>query len=120
MKIKYKPAEELVILEMVEYSLLKIAETGALIQNTGHAIILNWADGIVFHHSPLPFNTKELLKERKEGRIYWASVIYAPMPEYKEKLSVGPVDIPVVETPNPLLKTAASWIRERMKKTSSS
>jgi hypothetical protein len=40
------------------------------------------------------------------------------MPEYKEKLSVGPVDIPVVETPNPLLKTAAGWIRERMESSS--
>ena len=119
MKIKYEPAEELVILEMVEYSLQKMAETGALIQNSGHAIILNWANGIVFHHSPLPFNTKELLKERKEGRIYWASVIYAPMPEYNEKLIVGTVDIPVVETPNPLLKNVASWIRERMKSSSS-
>ena len=119
MKIKHKPAEELVILEMVEYSLQKIAETGALIQNSGHAIILNWADGIVFNHSPLPFNTKELLKARKEGRIYWASVIYAPMPEYREKLSVGPRDIPVVETPNPLLKTAASWIKKHMEKANS-
>ena len=119
MKIKYKPAEELVILEMVEYSLQKIAETGALIQNSGHAIILNWADGIVFHHSPLPFNSKELLKERKDGRIYWASVIYAPMPEYREKLSVGPRDIPVVETPNPLLKTVASWIKKHMEKANS-
>ena len=42
------------------------------------------------------------------------------MPEYKEKLSIGPRDIPVVETPNPLLKTAASWIREKMEKPSSS
>jgi len=117
MKIKHKPAEELVILEMVEYSLQKIAETGALIQNSGHAIILNWADGIVFHHSPLPFNSKELLKERKEGRIYWASVIYAPMPVYMEKLSVGPRDIPVLETPNPLLKTVATWIKKHMEKT---
>jgi hypothetical protein len=59
-----------------------------------------------------------MARARKEGRIYWASVIYAPIPEYKEKLSVGPVDIPVVETPNPLLKTAAGWIRERMESSS--
>jgi hypothetical protein len=65
MKIKHMPAEELVILEMVEYSLQKIAETGVLIQNSGHAIILNLADGIVFHHSPLPFNSKSSSPEER-------------------------------------------------------
>ena len=106
------PAKELVILEMVEYTLEEIAQTSALIQETGRPIILNWAEGIVFHHSPLPFNTKELLKERKNGRIYWASVIFALMPNYGPTLKIGPRDIPVVSTPNPLLKRAAKWIKE--------
>ena len=59
MKFNYMPAKELVILEMVEYTLEEIAQTSALIQETGRPIILNWAEGIVFHHSPLPFNTKK-------------------------------------------------------------
>ena len=114
MKITYKPAEELIILEMVEYSLDKLAETGALIQDAGRPVILNWAEGIVFHHMPLPFNTKELLKERQQGRIYWASVIYAPLHEYRPTLKIGPRDIPIVTTPNPLLIQAAKWIKEQM------
>ncbi|MBD3171069.1 hypothetical protein GF326_01225 [Candidatus Bathyarchaeota archaeon] len=105
------PAKELIILEMVEYTLDEITQTTALIQEIGRPIILNWADGIVFHHNPLPFNTKELLKERKNGRIYWASVIFALMPDYVPKLKIGPRDIPVVATPNPLLKRAAKWIK---------
>jgi hypothetical protein len=115
MKIVYKPAEELIILEMVECTTTQLAETSALIMNAGRPIVLNWAEGIVFHHSPLPFNTKDLLKERQNGRIYWASVIYAPMPEYQPKLRVGPMDIPVVETPNLLLKRAALWIKQQIK-----
>jgi len=114
MKITYKPAEELIILEMVEYTLNKLAETSALIQDAGRPIVLNWAEGIVFHHMPLPFNTKELLKERQQGRIYWASVIYAPLSEYKPTLKIGPRDIPIVTTPNPLLIQAAKWIKEQM------
>lgn len=114
MKITHTPVEELVILEMVQYSLNKLAETGALIQDTGRPIIFNWAEGIVFHHTPLPFNTKELFKERKKGKIYWASVIYAPMPRYIPSLKVGPRDIPIVATPNALLKQAAAWIKKRM------
>jgi hypothetical protein len=114
MKITYKPAEELIILEMVEYSLDKLAETGALIQEAGSPVILNWAEGVAFYHMPLPFNTKELLKERQQGRIYWASVIYAPLPEYRPTLKVGPRDIPIVATPNPLLIQVAKWIKEQM------
>ncbi|MBN2336209.1 hypothetical protein JXL21_11670 [Candidatus Bathyarchaeota archaeon] len=120
MKITYKPAQELIILEMVEYTLSKLAETGALIQETGRPVILNWAEGVVFHHMPLPFNTKDLLKERQQGRIYWASVIYAPMPEYMPSLKIGPRDIPIVATPNPLLIKAAKWIKEQMSRTDAS
>jgi hypothetical protein len=116
MKIIYKPAEALIILEMVEYNIENLAQIGALIQDTGRPIILNWAEGIAFHHIPLPFNTKELLKERKKGRIYWASVIFAPMPEYRPSLKIGPRDIPVVQTPNPLLQKVALWIKNQIKK----
>ena len=112
MKFTYMPAKELVILEMVEYTLEELAQTSALIQETGRPIILNWAEGIVFYHSPLPFNTKELLKERKAGRIYWVSVMFALMPEHVHTLKIGPRDIPVVATPNPLLQRAAKWIKE--------
>ncbi len=115
-KISYKPAEELIILEMVEYELKEIAETCALLMDAGRPIILNWAEGIAFHHQPLPFNTKELLKERMKGRIYWVSVIYADMPEYRPGLKVGARDIPVVATPNPVLKQVAAWMKEKLGK----
>jgi len=115
MKIRYNPAKELIILEMVEFTLEEMAKTSAMIQDTGRPIILNWAEGIVFYHTPLPFNTKELLKERKNGRIYWASVMYAEMPNYVPTLKIGPRDIPVVATPNQLLIEVARWIKENMK-----
>jgi len=113
-KITYKPAEELVILEKVVYELNKLAETCKLLINAGRPVILNWAEGVVFHHMPLPFNTKELLKERMRGRIYWASVFYASMPTYVNTLKVGAIEIPVVETPNPVLKQVARWMRDQL------
>lgn len=113
-KISYMPANELVILEKVEYSLQELAATCALIIEAGRPIILNWAEGIAFHHTPLPFNTKELMKERMRGRIYWASVIYAEMPTYIPRVKVGTRDIPVVATPNPVLRQVAHWMREQL------
>ena len=114
-RVSYKPAEELVILEMVEYGLQELAETCALLIDAGRPVILNWAEGVAFHHMPLPFNTKELLKERMRGRIYWASVMYANMPEYRPGLKVGARDVPVLATPNLVLKKVALWIRQRLK-----
>ncbi|UCD44481.1 MAG: hypothetical protein JSV27_10205 [Candidatus Bathyarchaeota archaeon] len=113
-KISYKPAEELIILEKVAYDLTKLAETCVLLINAGRPVILNWAEGVAFHHMPLPFNTKELLRERMKGRIYWASVFYASMPAYRSTLKVGAIEIPVVETPNPLLRKAARWMRDKL------
>lgn len=115
-RISYKPAEELIILEKVEYEIQKLAETCALLIDAGRPLILNWAEGVAFFHTPLPFNTKELLKERMRGRIYWASVIYASMPQYRSGLKVGARDIPVLATPNPVLQKVARWLKERIGK----
>jgi hypothetical protein len=115
-KISYKPVEELIILEMVEYNLKELAETGALLIDSGRPVILSWADGVAFYHQPLPFNTKELLRERMRGRIYWASVIFASMPEYMPALKVGARDIPVLATPNPLLVQVARWMKSRIER----
>lgn len=115
-KISYMPARELIIMEMVVYRLQKLAETCALLIEAGQPVILNWAEGVAFYHQPLPFNTKELMKERMRGRIYWASVIYADMPEYTPVLKVGARDIPVLATPNPVLKQVARWLKESLNK----
>ncbi len=113
-KLSYKPAQELIILEMVEYSLQQLAETCTLLMNAGRPIILTWADGVAYSHTPLPFNTKELLKERMNGRIYWVSVMFASMPIFQPVIKVGVMDVPVVATPNPVLRQAASWLRNRI------
>ena len=115
-RISYMPVKELVVLEMAVYSLQELAETCALIIEAGRPIILNWSEGIVFHHTPLPFNTKELMEERLDGRIFWASVIFAEMPEYQSRIKVSTRDIPVLATPNPVLRQVASWLKQHIKK----
>lgn len=113
-KISYLPIKEIIILEMARYELQELAETCVLVMEAGRPIILNWAEGVVFHHNPLPVNTKELMEERLRGRIYWANVIYAPMPEYSPILRVRTREIPVLSTPNPILREVARWLRERL------
>lgn len=113
MKITYMPAKELIILEMVEYTLQELAEVCALLIEAGRPVVLNWAESIAFHHVPLPFSTKDLLRERMKGRIYWASLLYAEMPRYRPILRIGAREVPVLATPNPLLKQVARWLREK-------
>jgi NCAIR mutase (PurE)-related protein len=113
-RVSYKPAKELVILEMVEYDLKQLAETCTLLMNAGRPMILTWAEGVAYAHTPLPFNTKDLLKERMNGKIFWASVMYASMPVFQPVIKVGVMDVPVVATPNPVLRQAASWLRKRL------
>lgn len=115
-KISYMPAKELVIMEMVEYELTKLAETSALLIEAGHPVILNWAEGVAFYHRPLPFNSKELMNERMKGRVFWANVIFAEMPQYVPVIKVGTRDIPVVVTPNPVLRKVARWLKEQLGK----
>lgn len=114
MKISYKPAEELVILEMVEYHINQLAETGAMLINSGHPFILNWSNGVAFHHIPMTFSNKEFIKERMKGRLYWASVMFASMPIYNKYLKVGAHEVPVISTPNPFLIQAAIWMKNKL------
>lgn len=106
----------MVIFEVVEYGLEKLAETCAILGSFGRPVILNWAEEVVFYHNPLPLNNKDLLKERMKGRIYWANLFYALMPVYKPSLKVGARDIPVIVTPNPILKKVAEWIKKEREK----
>jgi hypothetical protein len=114
MKISYKPAKELIILEMVNYSLEQIARTGVMLMDAGQPFILNWAHEVAFSHSPIPFRNKEFINERMKGRIYWASVVFARMPEYRSFLKVGAREIPVIATPNPYLQKVGAWLKERL------
>lgn len=110
-EISYMPAEEIVILEMVEYDVQELAEVCIMLRQAGQAVALNWAEGMAFRHKPLPLNRKILLEERLEGRVYWSNVMFADMPEYSPSLKVGARDIPVLKTPNPLLQEVARWIK---------
>ncbi|MGQ9680160.1 MAG: hypothetical protein ACUVV4_05285 [Candidatus Bathyarchaeia archaeon] len=115
-KISYMPAKELIILEMAEYELNELMEACRLMLESGRPVVLNWAEGVVYHHNPIPFNMKEFIEERKKGRIYWSSVIFALMPEYTPIMKIGVREIPILATPNPILRQVAKWLKARSNK----
>src|SRR3989337_117906 len=109
------PPKQLVILECTRYpSLDALAKVVAVVISAGESIILKWADGVAFMYTFLQPTTDELISELLKGRVYWSEVYYAEMPEYKQSVRVGSLDIPVLDmSPNPLLKEAAQWLKKQ-------
>lgn len=103
------------ILECTHYpSVEALAKTAAVIVSQGESLILKWAEGVVFSYSPIAPSTDLLLDEYVKGRVYWSDVVYAIMPEYKQSLRVGSLDIPIIDvSPNPLLSEAARWMKKQ-------
>jgi hypothetical protein len=91
-----------------------LSKTAAVIVSQGESLILKWAEGVVFSYSPIAPSTDLLLDEYVKGRVYWSDVVYAIMPEYKQSLRVGSLDIPIIDvSPNPLLSEAARWMKKQ-------
>jgi len=110
-----RPPKQLIILECTRYpSLEALSKTVAVIISTGESVILKWAEGVVFSYTMLTPSTDLLLNEYAKGNVYWSEVVYALMPEYKQTIRVGTLDIPVIDvSPNPLLSEVAKWMKKQ-------
>ncbi len=75
--------------------------------------LLKWAEGVAFSYTDIPPSTESLTKDFLEGKMYWADIFYASMPEYKPVIRIGTIDIPVIDvTPNSLLRQVAKWLKQ--------
>jgi len=113
-KIVCRSPKEVIFLECTRYpSVEALSSTIATIIRTGEPMVLKWAEGVVFSYSILPPATDSVMKEFLEGRVYWEDVIYALMPKYKPTISIGTLDIPVIDvSPNPTLRDVAKWLKK--------
>ncbi|MGC8577956.1 MAG: hypothetical protein ACP5M7_08220 [Thermoproteota archaeon] len=81
-------------------------------------IVLNWAEGVVFIHEPILLNNETTIREWIEkGRLYWLSVRYAPMEEYKENVVKSTVTIRIRKIKTPILIEVAKELKKRCEKT---
>ncbi len=114
-KVACNPVKELIILECAHYpSADALARVIAIVISSGESVILKWTEGVVFMYTVLQPTSDELLAELVKGRVYWTEVYYAAMPEYKQTIRVGTLDVPVIDvSPNPLLRDAAKWLKKQ-------
>jgi hypothetical protein len=114
-KISYQPWEEIIIHEVVEYSLAALLEMqsfGVPPGSMGRSLM--WANGIAFAYAAMPVND-DVVAEQLKGRMHWASVVFATMPAYESAVLLQEMNIrvPVVDVSgNPTLYAVARWLRE--------
>jgi hypothetical protein len=117
--IRYDPFKEIVVLECTHFPTLEDLARFTSIVTGGKPGALYWADGIAFVYFPLSINTEAAAKALIEnGRVYWAFLSYAWMPEYrplvetKEKIIVPVINMSM----NPLFKKVVKWLKEQPQK----
>ena len=113
-EIVCRRTNQLIILDCTRYPTLDdLAKTVSVLIRTGNMTVLKWAEGVAFSYTDIPPATEGLTKDFLQGRMYWADVIYASMPEYRPMIRVGTMDIPVIDvTPNSFLRQVAKWMSQ--------
>jgi len=112
-KVIYKPAKEIVILDYFQFSKDTLNQMFARIMQAGLPVTAQWAEGIIFVHFPLVPDTNDLMENYLQGRVFWSSVNFALMPKYATSIKVSGVEIPVLDvSEHPMLREVAKWLRE--------
>ncbi|MCP8310689.1 MAG: hypothetical protein L6M37_07025 [Candidatus Methylarchaceae archaeon HK02M1] len=112
-KVTYAPWEEVIIHEVIQYSLEDLVKLRSLGTPAGGlSFNLLWAEGIAFVHRTMP-TTPDIVKEQLQRKVHWSSVEFAPMPKYTNLIMIkeSNVRVPVINVSNnPFLKTVAEWL----------
>ena len=115
-KIIYKPAKEIVILDYFQFSIEKLDQMFARLIQSGIPILAQWAEGVIFLYFPLVPDTNDLMEHYLRGRIYWSSVSFALMPKYATSIKLSGFEVPVIDvSEHPVLKETAKWLKEQAK-----
>ena len=101
--------------ECTEFSKDEFFKRMGLVVRSKQSIQLNWAEGVIFTASPYQPQSDIIVKEALKGNIYWSSVLFSLMPEYKPSLKFGAFEVPVSDqTRNTTLRQVAKWLKERL------
>lgn len=115
-KITYDPIKEIVIKEYTNFeSIEDLVYIFAQLRASGAPAALSWANGLVFVHAPVPPDSDQLIEEFLKGRIYWATVSFARMPQYKPVLETKEkIQVPVINaSSNFILRQVTEWLKQQ-------
>jgi hypothetical protein len=113
-KIVHFPIEQIIIHEMVEYSLSDFVKHMTLgVASGATSNLVKWCDGIVFAHVSLP-STADVVKDQMNGIVHWAWFSFAEMPSFIDSLeSPHKAIIPIIDVSNnDLNKELVRWLKK--------
>lgn len=114
-KITYEPINEIVIKEYVHFDKVEeLIYIFAQLRASGAPVSLNWANGLVFIHSPLPPTDENVMEEYLKGKIYWTNVSFAEMPEYKPLIETRErIQVPIINlSSSPIIVQVTEWLKK--------
>ena len=117
-KVTFKPWEEVVIHESVEYNIDDLVKLNSIgVQPGGLAQPLRWAKGVAFAFGGMT-KTDEVVREQLQGRVHWNIVSWALMPEYKNVILIKDINakMPIINVSgNAILGDVAEALKANTK-----
>ena len=117
-KITYEPITEIVIKEYIRFEQIEdLIYIFAQARATGSPVSLSWANGLVFVYSALSPETEDIMNDFLKGKIYWTSVSFAEMPEYKPVIATREmVQVPIINmNSSPIIVQIMDWLKQQKK-----
>ncbi len=112
--VEFRPIKKIVIFESLKLSKEDFFQRLSLIVMSEHPQALIWADGLLLLMFPFYPECDAVFEEAKKGNMYWSSVLYTPMPEYKPIHKIGGIEIPIInQTPSPIIRRVAQELKKR-------
>src|ERR671919_2873978 len=97
-RITHSPIEQIIIHEMVEYTLPDFVKHMTL--GVAIASLVKWCDCIVFANVSLP-STADVVKDRMNGIVHWGWLSYAEINSFKDFLeSTNKARFPLIDVSN--------------------
>jgi len=117
-KVTFKPMEEVIIHESIQYSLEDLVKLITINVNPGaRTAPLTWAKGVAFTYILLlPDTSDTVAEDLLAGKTHWFNVQWTPMPEYKKEIEVEEtkVTIPVADlSSNSLICDVAEALKQQ-------
>lgn len=108
--------KEIVVVDYTQYPTPDdLAEDMAMAMKMGQPIALLWTEGVVFVPAMASMESDKMTEEFLNGRSYWHSITFAPMPNYAQVLRVRGVEVPVVNVShNANMRDVARWLKSKM------
>ena len=111
-----KPLKTLVVGETIFYNKIDdLASVVGLAAATGHPIVLNWAEGVVYIPLPAYSDSDIMVEKYLEGEMHWASIAFSRMEKYEDQIRVQGLEIPVIDVSrSKIMDEVATWLKNKI------